>query len=206
VSSEQQKERTDGAGSIAVQTLRTRPQDDTEIDREQVFDVLSNARRRYAIELFNRHEPGDRIELSDLVEYVAARENDTTPAEVDYKQRKRVYSSLRQTHLPKLDDCNLIEYDRSRGTIELGHAVDEVQMHLEYVPENDIPWCFHYLGLTAILAGIVALAGFGFYPFSELSTVAFGAIATGVFGLSAVVHTIYTRRNELGSDVGLDER
>ncbi|WP_170938324.1 hypothetical protein [Halorubrum sp. Hd13] len=49
--------------------------------------MLSNARRRYAIELLNRHEPGDEIDLSDLVEYVAARENDTTVANVDYKQR-----------------------------------------------------------------------------------------------------------------------
>ena len=205
MSSKPQNERTDGSGSIAVRRLPNRTQRTSDIDREAVFDVLSNARRRYAIELLNQHEPGDEIDLSDLVEYVAARENDTTVANVDYKQRKRVYSSLRQTHLPNLDDYDLIEYDRSRGTIELGDAVTEVRMHLEYVPENDIPWCFHYLGLTAIIGGIVALAGVGLYPFTELSTVAFGTIATVVFGLSAVVHTVHTRRNEIGSNVQLDE-
>lgn len=205
VSSKPQNERSNGSGSIAVRTLPTRTRHDAEIEREEVFEVLSNARRRYAIELLNQHEPGDEIDLGDLVEYVAARENDTTIADVDYKQRKRVYSSLRQTHLPKLDGCGLIEYDRSRGTIELGDAVTEVRMHLEYVPENDIPWCFHYLGLTTILGGIVALAGLGLYPFTELSTVALGTIFTAVFGLSAVVHTIHTRRNEIGSNLRLDE-
>lgn len=205
MSSKPQNERSGGSGSIGVRTVPNRTRNGTEIGRDAVFDVLSNARRRYAIELLNQHEPGDEIELGDLVEYVAARENDTTIANVDYKQRKRVYSSLRQTHLPKLDDCGLIEYDRSRGTIELGDAVTEVRMHLEYVPENDIPWCFHYLGLTAILGGIVALVGFGIYPFTELSTVAFGTITTAVFGLSAAVHTVHTRRNEIGSNVRLDE-
>lgn len=205
VSSKPQNKRSDGSGSIDVRTLPTRPRNEGEIDREAVFDVLSNARRRYAIELLNRHEPGDEIDLGDLVDYVAARENDTTVAKLDYKQRKRVYSSLRQTHLPKLDDCGLIEYDRSRGTIDLGDAVTEVQMHLEYVPENDIPWCFHYLGLTATLGGIVAFAGLGLYPFTELSTVAFGTIATVVFGLSAIVHTVHTRRNEIGSNLRPDE-
>ncbi len=205
VSSRTQNERSNGSGSIDAQTLPTRTRNGTEIKREDVFDVLSNARRRYAIELLNQYDPGEEIELGDLVEYVAARENDTAISDVDYKQRKRVYSSLRQTHLQKLDDCGLIEYDRNRGTIELGDAISEVQMHLEYVPEDDIPWCFHYLGLTVILGGIVALAGFGLYPFTELSTVAFGTIVTAVFGLSAVVHTVHTRRNEIGSNVQLDD-
>ncbi|WP_418284686.1 DUF7344 domain-containing protein [Halorubrum sp. DTA46] len=205
MSSNPQNQRSNGSGGIAVRRLPTRTPHDTEIEREDVFDVLSNARRRYAIELLNQYDPGDEIDLSDLVEYVAARENDTTVADVDYKQRKRVYSSLRQTHLQKLDDCGLIEYDRSRGTIKLDDAVTEVQMHLEYVPEDDIPWCFHYLGLTVVLGGIVALAGLGLHPFTELSTVAFGTIVTAVFGLSAVVHTIHTRRNEIGSNVQLGE-
>jgi hypothetical protein len=178
---------------------------DDELDRDAIFDVLSNARRRYAIEYLKGHEPGDEIELSDLVDYIAACENDVSIAEIDYKQRKRVYSSLRQTHLPKLNECNLIEYDRDRGTIALSDAVSEVQMHMEYVPENDIPWCYHYLGLAAILGVVVALVGLGVYPFAELSTVAFGGIVTVVFGVSAVVHTLHTKRNELGSDVEVVE-
>lgn len=194
----------DSSDGVAARITSNGTSDDGDLDREAIFDVLSNARRRYAIEYLKGCDPGDEIELSDLVDYIAARENDVSVAEVDYKQRKRVYSSLRQTHLPKLSDCDLIEYDRSRGTIALSDAVSKVQMHLEYVPENDIPWCYHYLGLTAILGGVVALTGFNVYPFAELSTVSLGVIITTVFGLSAVFHTLYTKRNELGSNVESD--
>lgn len=177
---------------------------ETELDREDIFDVLSNGRRRYAIEYLKSHDGGETIELADLVDYIAARENDTTVTQVNYKQRKRVYSSLRQTHLPKLSDCGLVEYDRDRGTIALADGVREVQMHLEYVPEDDIPWCYHYLGLASIMGVVVGLVWLGVYPFSDLTTVGFGAILTSAFGISAAVHTIHTKQNEIGSDLEVD--
>lgn len=175
-----------------------------ELDREDIFDVLSNGRRRYAIEYLKGHDEDETIELGDLVDYIAARENDTTVGQVNYKQRKRVYSSLRQTHLPKLSDCGLVEYDRDRGTIALADGVREVQMHLEYVPEDDIPWCYHYLGLASIMGAVVGLVWLGVYPFSDLTTAGFGTILTAVFGVSAVVHTIHTKQNEIGSDLEID--
>ena len=205
MSSEARNHPSDDSESLVERAASNGKSRDGDLDRDAIFDVLSNARRRYAIEYLKGHDPGDEIELSDLVDYIAACENDISIPEVDYKQRKRVYSSLRQTHLPKLNECDLIEYDRDRGTIALSDAVSEVQMHLEYVPENDIPWCYHYLGLAATLGGVVALVGFGFYPFAELSTVAFGGIVTAVFGVSAVVHTLHTKRNELGSEVEVSE-
>lgn len=201
---ETRSQQPDDSDTIAERGTETRTARDTELGREDIFDVLSNGRRRYAIEYLKGHDEGETIDLTDLVDYIAARENDTTVARVSYKQRKRVYSSLRQTHLPKLSDCGLIEYDRERGTIALADGVREVQMHLEYVPEDDIPWCYHYLGLAAIMGTVVGLAWLGVYPFSELTTVGFGTILTSAFGISAVVHTIHTKRNELGSDLEVD--
>ncbi|GAA0509776.1 hypothetical protein GCM10008992_06190 [Halorubrum aquaticum] len=211
---------TEGRREDVIQEIRSQQPDDpdptsdrdtttgtareTELDREDIFDVLSNERRRYAIEYLKGHDEGETIELADLVDYIAARENDTTVGRVSYKQRKRVYSSLRQTHLPKLSHCGLIEYDRDRGTIALADGVREVQMHLEYVPEDDIPWCYHYLGLASVMGAVVALVWLGVYPFSDLTTVGFGTILTSVFGISAAVHTIHTKRNELGSDLEVD--
>lgn len=177
---------------------------ETELDRDVIFDVLSNGRRRYAIEYLKGHDEDETIELADLVDYIAARENDTTVGQVNYKQRKRVYSSLRQTHLPKLGDCGLVEYDRDRGTIALADGVRTVQMHLEYVPEDDIPWCYHYLGLAAVMGTVVGLVWLGVYPFDDLTTAGFGTILTAAFGVSAVVHTIHTKQNELGSDLEVD--
>ncbi|MDZ5810173.1 hypothetical protein U4E84_02235, partial [Halorubrum sp. AD140] len=152
-----QSEQSDDLDSISDRKTTNGTAHGPGLDRDAIFDVLSNGRRRYAIEYLRGHAEGETIELGDLVDYIAARENDTTVAEVSYKQRKRVYSSLRQTHLPKLSDCGLIEYDRGRGAIALADGVREVQMHLEYVPEDDIPWCYHYLGLAVIMGAVVGL-------------------------------------------------
>lgn len=172
---------------------------DGELAREDIFDVLSNERRRYALQYLEQHSEDDVVEFSDLVEYIAACENDTTLAKVDYKQRKRVYSSLRQTHLPKMVDCNLIEYDRDRGTISLDTAHQEAKMYLEYVPERDIPWCYYYLGLAAILGGIVVLTWANVNPFGGLSGLALAGMSVVLLAVSAVVHTVYTKRHALGS-------
>ena len=166
------------------------------LDREEIFGVLSNERRRHALRYLNQLDEG-LVELGDLVDYITARENGISVTEIDYKQRKRVYSSLRQTHLPTLSKCGLIEYDRDRGTIELNGAADEVQMYLEYVPANDIPWCYHYLGLMVVSGVLVALTGAGVSLFGRLSGIALATIIVAAFGLSAIVHTIYTKRNEL---------
>ncbi len=172
-------------------------------DRDEIFTVLSNERRRYALQYLKNHDD-EAVDLGDLVDYIAARENDTTVAALDYKQRKRVYSSLRQTHLPTLSDCNVIDYEEDRGTITLNGAAREVQMYLEYVPKHDIPWCYHYLGLAIVLGGIGALTWASVYPFGGLSGLALAAITTAVFGISAVVHTAYTKRNTLGSELELE--
>lgn len=201
MSSDVRNTRSGRAGEITNGTAAANTNDASSLDREGVFDVLSNSRRRYAVEYLKKHDEGSHIELSDLVDYIAARENDTSITRVDYKQRKRVYSSLRQSHLPKLQEYDLIEYDKNRGTIGLNDAIREVQMHLEYVPENDIPWCYHYLGLAAVAGGVVVLKSLSVSPFSELSMVPFGTVITVVFGVSAIVHTLYTKRNRLGSHV-----
>lgn len=175
-----------------------------ELSHDEIFGVLSNERRRHALRYLKQND-SRQIKLGELVDYITARENEITVEKIDYKQRKRVYSSLRQTHLPKMEECGLIEYDQDRGTIELNGAAQEVQMHLEYVPANDIPWCYHYLGLSVVLGAIVTLMGTSVYPFGDLSAIAFGGITVAALALSAVVHTFYTKRNELSTEPEFDQ-
>jgi hypothetical protein len=47
--------------------------------------------------------------LSDLAEHIAANENDCTLHELDRAERKRVYVSLYQTHLDRLENAGVIE-------------------------------------------------------------------------------------------------
>ena len=45
------------------------------------------------------------------MEYVAAWENDTTVERIGSTERKRVYTALRQSHLDRMADAGIIEYD-----------------------------------------------------------------------------------------------
>lgn len=174
----------------------------SELSLDEIFGVLSNERRRHAFRYLQRN--CDRqVKLDELVDYITAQENDICVDAIDYKQRKRVYTTLRQTHLPKMNDCGLIDYDRDRGTIEFNDSAEEVGMYLEYVPKNVISWCYYYLGLSIVLCTILALMWMNVYPFGGLSGLAFGVIAIAAIGLTAIVHLIYTNRNEIGTRSGM---
>lgn len=169
------------------------------LTREDVFDVLSNERRRCVLHYLKRH--GDRrVELRELVDHVAAWENDTTTRDVDSDARKRVYTALRQSHLPKLDQAGVVDYEHRRGEVELTEQARDVQLYLEHVPKNDIPWSEYYLGLSAVCAGLVAVTWAEIYPFVELTGIGLAAIMVMLFAVSAAVHTYDASRSKLGSD------
>lgn len=169
------------------------------LPRDDVFEVLSNARRRCALHYLKQQ--GDRrVSLRELVDYVAAWENDTSPANVDSTERKRVYTALRQNHLPRLEAAGIIEYEHLRGEVELTDQAREVQMYLEFVPRDDIPWSEYYLGLSGVGAALVAAVWMGVYPFGELSELLLAVILVALFAVSALVHTYDATRNRIGSD------
>ena len=184
---------------------RTLPGPDTADDeneplaREDVFDVLSNERRRCVLDYLKRHEE-QRVELRELVDHVAAWENDSKPREVDSDARKRVYTALRQSHLPKLDKTGIVNYEHQRGEVELTDQAREVQLYLEHVPKNDIPWSEYYLGLSAVCAGLVTVTWLEIYPFVELTGIGLAAIMVMLFAISSAVHTYDASRSKLGSD------
>lgn len=169
------------------------------LPREEVFDVLSNDRRRCVLHYLKQQDER-RVELRELVDYVAAWENDTTVREIDSDARKRVYTALRQSHLPKLEDAGVIEYEHLRGEVELTDQARDVQLYLEQVPKNDIPWSEYYLGLSAVGAGLVVATWMGVFPFVHLSGIGLAAILVALFALSAAVHTYDASRSRIGSE------
>jgi hypothetical protein len=91
---------------------------------------------------------------------VAARENDTSVAEVTTAERKRVYTSLQQTHLPRMDEVDVVEFDKERGMITPADQLAEFSLHLDVVSTNSVPQSVIYLALSglsvALLLGFVA--------------------------------------------------
>lgn len=121
---------------------------------DDVFTILSNRRRRYAL-YYVDHAKGTTI--SDLAEQIAAWEYDLDISEVTSTQRKRVYNSLQQTHLPKLDDAGYVDYDSRKGTVEPTPQVDTLNAYLEFVQGRKFSWSRYYLGL-AIVGMVLLLA------------------------------------------------
>ena len=160
--------------------------------------MLSNQRRRCVLYYLNRN-PGP-VSLRDLAERIAAWENDVEVADLDYKQRKRVYTSLHQTHLPKLDEAGIVDYDRSEGTIPLADRATDRDVYLERGGEHDIPWCDFYLGLSAAASLFVAAAWLGVYPFTALPDLLLAGGVVGLFALFAGIHSRRARRNHIGGD------
>lgn len=93
------------------------PADALSIAKDDAFHILQNARRRAVLRYLLEHDDRDQFRMRDLAEEVAAWEHDTTVQQLSSTQRQRVYIALYQSHLPKLDDHGVLEYNKSRGTI-----------------------------------------------------------------------------------------
>ena len=169
------------------------------LSREEIFEVLSSKRRQYILHYLDKHDGGE-IELRDLVDYVAARENDTPIKELNGAQRKRVYTGLRQSHLPKLADVGIIEYEQRRGIVEPTDQAKHAHLYLEYVPEKDISWSEYYVGLSAVAATLVVVSGAGIFPFSEIPSLGLALVLVSVFAVSSIAHLYESRKNRLDAD------
>jgi DNA-binding transcriptional ArsR family regulator len=159
-----------------------RPADPTE---QEVFDILSNRRRRYALYALL---DDDGATIGSLAEQIAAWENDCTVPEVTSAERKRVYTALQQSHLPKLERAGLVEFDRESGRIDPTEAVGEVDIYLEVVGEEQLSWDQYYLGLSAVSVGIVAAVWLELPPFRAVSPLLWLTFVVGLFVVSAAVH------------------
>ena len=190
-------------GSRVSATAQTGEGDDRDdqaagIDRDAMFELLSNQRRRFVLHYLQQN--GERAELGPLAEQVAAWENGTTLAEVDSGERKSAYTSLQQFHLPKMDEEGLVSFDDRAKTIELTEPAAEANVYLELVDDYDIPWSFYYIGLAAVGGLLLGGSAVGLPPFDAVPGTGWGVFVVAALGVSALVHAYVTRRMRLGSD------
>lgn len=171
--------------------LRNQTVSDLEFSRAEVFDAVKNLRRRYA--LYYLKQQGQPVELGALAEQVAAWENDTTVDRVTTEQRKSVYSALYQTHLPKLEEAGVINYDQTEGVVEFSERGESLDLYLANDPQMSIEWNKWYLGLS--VAGLLGLVfiWLDVFPFG-VSGLAWATLVLAAFALSALFHSYDMRR------------
>jgi hypothetical protein len=127
------------------------------LEAGQIHDILRNDRRRLALR--SLRENGESLSVRDLSEAVATRETGESPAPRD--KRRSVYVSLHQTHLPKLDDLGIVEYDTDEKEVRLRDRAAEITTYMEVVPRYGITWAEYYLVLGILGFGTVLAASVG---------------------------------------------
>jgi len=146
--------------------------------------ILQNSRRMMVINVLL--ELGGTACLREVVRRVATLENGEAP---DRGQRKSVYTSLVQNHLPMMQTAGLIDYDRETDALHLLDLPRSYRYHLEAVEKGDLPWCLYYLTLSAvgIFSGLLLAAYTGLWVGSLLTV-----ILSFLLFVSAVFHTTHT--------------
>ena len=157
-----------------------------------LFTALSNHRRRFT--LYACHQADGELTLSDVAEQVAAWEYDKPVEAVTSDERKRVYTSLQQHHLTKLEDAGLIEFDGD--TITLTEKAERIDLYLEIVTDDTIPWSLYYLGL-ALIGGIGIIVTYTFEVPDPVTPGIVGLALMLLLTVSSIAHFIDTRRKHL---------
>lgn len=159
------------------------------LSRSEIFEILSNDRRQYVIKFLLEQPEEYSAPLGEVVDYVAERENGVSNAELDTAQRKRVYTALRQCHLPKLDDYGVVTYDNLRSEVQIGSDIDDIQQYLDYDPGSAGPWSNCYLGLSVITVVAALLSLVGAFPFGSVPDELLMLAIMVSFGVIAGAHT-----------------
>lgn len=157
---------------------------------QEAFDLLSSRRRRLAFRCLA--DVDGAASLGTLAREVAAVENGVDIDQVTRRQRKRVYTALRQSHLPRMADTGVVEYDPDRGEVELTPLSDSLCPYLD--GDDGAPdWATLYLGLAGVvLLGLLASVA-GLPPFDALPWTAWVlAFVVGTAALAAA-HRSSTR-------------
>lgn len=100
-----------------------------------IFEVLVNQRRRRV--LYALHERSNQMTLTELAEQVAALERDAMTDEISEDERQRLAAALHQSHLPRLADIGIVEYDREEGTLSLLDLPERLQRYLDFAAEDE---------------------------------------------------------------------
>lgn len=162
-----------------------------ELSTDRMFHLLQNERRRLTLEYLQGTE--GVVDMREIVENVAAIEYDTQVEQLSSTERQRVYIALYQSHLPKLADSDVIEYDQSRGRVqrtELANKLDPYLANETWADESESTqpaWDRYYLSASALATVLLVGAWLNVVPTVSGFAVA-GLIIAGFVGI-ALAHS-----------------
>ena len=157
-----------------------------DLEAVEIHEVLSNERRQMTLQLLR--EDGDGMSARELSERIAELETGESPPPRNIRQS--AYVSLHQTHLPKLDELGIIDYDQTAKTVHLNERAEQVSVYMETVPRYGISWSEYYLGVSLIGMLLILAAQTGVPVIEGVPPALLAVLVFGLIALSATYQTI----------------
>lgn len=128
--------------------LRTHASDRSEMAQTDVHMLLQNERRQQLLEILARR---DGLSPRELSEIIAERESNQDPPPRNV--RHSVYVALQQSHIPKLVDYDVVEYDEGVDRVQLGTHAADVFAYLPGGTKSGLTWSEYYtiLSVSSVL-------------------------------------------------------
>ena len=98
---------------------------DRQLEEDELYDILSNERRRLCVRTIQENR--DSIDVQELADTLAS---ELADGSMSSNLRQSIYISLVQTHLPKLDKYEVVDYDDDEKTVRAGQRLPEVDGYL----------------------------------------------------------------------------
>lgn len=168
-----------------------------ELSEDEIYEVLSNRRRRFVIHALKRTE--EPIEIFELSKYVTAWETGVELEEVPSRHRQNVYSTLKRTHLPKLEEKNVVTIDEEGNYVQATPELKNLDIYVEVLGSKEIPWSLYYVGLAGVAVSLLIAVMTDTPGFAVLAPFDVGIFTITAFGMSSIVHHIIGRRTRLGN-------
>ncbi len=157
------------------------------------FDLLSSHRRRWTLRICTERQ--GPLELGDLAEQIAAMEQDKEIEDLTMAERKRVYTSLQQTHIPRLEEAGVVEAQDKY--IDLTPRASELDVYLDGESGSPFPWPLYYLTVSTVAVVSLGIAWTGVLPGNVPWPAVVGTMGVLAFGASAAVHAYLERQGRI---------
>jgi hypothetical protein len=159
----------------------------TNLSQSDIFGILQNDRRRNVLQILRTQ--GSQS-VRSLSEEIARLETETE--EPKSSVRKSIYVSLLQTHIPKMESLEILNYDRANDTVELLPAARNLDIYMETVEKGDIPWSQFYIGLStlAILGSVTIFSGL----INWVTSSQWMIFTSGIFFITSLAHLRHVRK------------
>ncbi|MFC5970109.1 hypothetical protein ACFPYI_02080 [Halomarina salina] len=110
--------------------------DPDDLSADEALDLMSRPRRRNVVYALLEADD-ETLTRDELVNILAAGRREKAPDDVEDRVLRTIAESLDHNHLPKLDEVDVVDYDRESNHVELGSAAEDVAPLLRFVPEDE---------------------------------------------------------------------